>query len=253
MRIVSARPFAAALFGILVAGVALAPAAAAQAGGDGFSFKEPRVALTLFGGLAAPSASSDLFRFSMDELTLGKSDFLSGHYGGDLAIRVSDRFDLVLGASSSASRTRSEFREWVDNNDLPIEQTTSFRRVPMTASVRYYPMARGQRVGSIAWIPARFTPFVSAGTGVIAYRFEQVGDFIDYGTLDIFFDRYETTGTAGLVQGSVGAGWSLTPHIQVTGELKYLSARGPLSRDFQGFKPLDLSGASSTVGFTLRF
>ncbi|MDH5234784.1 MAG: outer membrane beta-barrel protein [Gemmatimonadota bacterium] len=241
------------LIALGVATATVAPAAKAQTGGDGFAFRAPKVAITLYGGFAAPSASSDLFTFSMRELTLGKSDFASGQIGGDVAVSVGDRLDLVVGASSNSSSTRSEFRDWVDNNNLPIEQTTYFRTVPLTASLRYYLTPRGQRVGSIAWIPRRFVPFASLGAGVVRYRFNQVGDFIDYQTLDVFADRYESSGTAGLLQGSVGAGWAISPHLQLTGEVRYLRARGELSSDFQGFKPLDLSGASSSVGITLRF
>lgn len=232
---------------------ATATVAQAQLGGDGFAFHRPRVAFTLSGGLALPSASSDLFTFSMRELTLGKSDFRSGQIGGDVAITLAERVDLVLAVSSSSSRTRSEFRDWVDNNDMPIEQTTYFRVIPYTASLRYYVLPRGQRIGSIAWIPSRFTPFVSLGAGAAKYRFDQVGDFIDYQTLAVFADRYESAGTAALAQASVGAGWALSPFLQLTGEVRYQRAHGNLSSDFQGFKPLDLSGASSSVGLTIRF
>ena len=252
MKIGSSAPLA-ALVGLFAIQGAVPTVAAAQSGGDGFIFGAPRTAITVYGGFAAPRASSDLWQFSMQELTLGKSDFLSGTVGGDIAIRLADRFDVVLGVSSSSSTSHSEFRDWVDNNDLPIEQVTTFRRVPITASLRYYPFARGQRVGSIAWIPTRFVPFASVGVGTMSYRFDQVGDFIDYGTLDVFPDRYESKGRTGLAQGSVGASYGLTNHLQLTGELRYLSARGRLSGDFQGFKPLDLSGASSSVGLTLRF
>lgn len=253
MRILARAPHVAALCGLIAALGATAPAAQAQLGGDGFAFTAPRGALTVYGGFSMPRASSDLFRFSMSELTLGRGDFASGHVGGDISIRLADRYDLVLGLSSSTSSTRSEFREWVDNNDLPIEQTTNFRLVPLTASIRYYLMPRGERIGSIAWIPARFEPFVSLGAGGVRYRFEQVGDFIDYGTLDVFPDRYVSLGSAPLLQGSVGAGWGLTTHLRLTGELRYLTARGRLSNDFDGFKPLDLSGVSSSVGLTIRF
>lgn len=252
MRFGSSAPLV-ALVGLFAFQGAVSSVAEAQLGGDGFTFGAPRTAITVYGGFAAPRASSDLWQFSMQELTLGKSDFRSGTVGGDIAVRLTDRFDVVLGISSGTSTSRSEFRDWVDNNDQPIEQVTTFRRVPVTASVRYYPMSRGQRVGSIAWIPTRFVPFASVGAGIMKYRFDQVGDFIDYGTLDVFSDRYESSGRSALVQGSVGASYGLNNHLQLTGELRYLSARGRLSGDFEGFKPLDLSGASSSVGLTLRF
>jgi hypothetical protein len=235
-----------------IVALSAASPAHAQRGGEGFLFGAPKVSLTLYGGLASPTASSDLFTFSMRELTLGRSDFLSGGIGGDFAIAVSDRYDLVLGLSHSTSRARSEFREWVDNDDQPIEQTTTFRRVPVTASMRYHFAARGRRIGSVAWIPSQFVPFVGLGAGVMRYRFTQAGDFIDYDTMNVFADHYESAGIAPVVQGSLGAAWNLNTRLQLTGEVRYLHGRGKLSQDFSGFQKLDLSGATTSLGITLR-
>src|SRR5437868_3709915 len=64
---------AAALSVALVAACALPMQA--QQSGDGFLFKQPAVSLRLTGGFAHPTASSDLFSFVTDELTLSKNDF----------------------------------------------------------------------------------------------------------------------------------------------------------------------------------
>jgi hypothetical protein len=244
----------ASLLAAPLAALAASPTvASAQVGGKGFAFQPPHATITIHGGLTQPRASSDLFRFSMDELTLGRDDFRSGTVGVDIGITLNERMELVLGWAQSQSESPSEFREWVDNNDLPIEQTTRFRRVPVTASLRYHLAPRGRRVGSIAWIPTTLVPFVSVGGGMMSYRFEQVGDFIDYSTLDVFYDRYSSKGRTGMVQGSAGANWSLNPYILLTGELKYVHASARLSDDFRGFRPLDLSGVGTTIGLTFRF
>ena len=59
---------------------------------------------------------------------------------------------------ASRSSTQSEFRHWLDNNDLPIQQTTEFQRVPLTASLKMYLGPPGRSIGRFAWIPKRFAP-----------------------------------------------------------------------------------------------
>ncbi len=107
---------------ILSGGLVTCASAAEAQSARGFLFREPRVTVTVFGGVALPSAGSDLFDFTTDELTVGKNDFNAPDFGADFAVRVSPRFDVTLGFAQSGSRTRSEFRDWVDNNDQPIVQ-----------------------------------------------------------------------------------------------------------------------------------
>lgn len=218
-----------------------------------FLFGEPRGSLTLYGGFAQPGASSDLFTFTTEQLTLGKSDFAGFSYGVDLGFRVSSRGEIVLGVAGSGSNRKSEFRDWVDGDDLPIEQRTRFSRTPIGASFKYYLRPSGERIGSFAWIPNRFTPWASVGGGMMNYKFEQTGDFVDYETLDIFSDRFVSTGWAPFAQGAVGAGYSVSTRWQLVGELKYMHGRGKLSNSFEGFDKLDLSGLSTSIGMSVRF
>jgi hypothetical protein len=240
----------------LAAAFAISTAASAQEyGGRGFRFRPPSATLAVHGGLASPAAGSELFRFTTDELTLERSDFLAGSFGLDLAIMLGERADLVLGFTRDQSSTRSEFRDWVDNLGAPIEQTTTFLRQPLTATLRYSFSTRGRSVGSYAWIPTRVVPFVGIGGGLMRYRFEQVGDFIDMGTQDVFTDRFIEEGWSPVGQLSGGATLNLSPYLQFLGEVRYLRARGDRdgTSDFQGFDRLDLSGVSTVFGISLRF
>lgn len=241
----------------LVAAFVLSSAASAQEyGGRGFRFRPPSATLTVHGGLAAPTAGSELFRFTTDELTVDRSDFVAGSFGFDVAIMLGDRTDFVLGFMRDQSTTGSEFRDWVDNLGAPIEQTTTFLRQPLTATLRYSFASRGHRIGSYAWIPTRVVPFVGVGGGLMKYRFEQVGDFIDMGTLDVFSDRFVEEGWSPVGQVGGGATFNLTPHLQFVGEVRYLRAKGDRTGsgdDFQGFGRLDLSGTSTVFGISLRF
>lgn len=227
---------------------------AAQSAGNGFLFGAPTGSITLRGGFSAPNAGSDIFRFAANELTLNRSDFQSFTLGGDLAVPLSPRTDAVFGIAYAGSRTPSEFRHWVDLNNLPIQQTTSFTRVPVTASVKTYLLPRGRAIGQFAWIPSRFAPYVGAGAGLMWYEFRQSGDFVDFKNGNsVFTDTFSSSGWTPTAHAFVGGDYSLSPRFAVTTEARYGWARASLGRAFTGFNRIDLSGFAATVGLTIRY
>ncbi len=221
--------------------------------GDGFMFGAPRGSLSVFGGFALATAGSDLFSFTTNQLTVNKLDFSGGSAGGDVAWRVSPRFDVFAGASWSGRIAQSEFRDWVDQNDNAIRQTTRFTRVPITAGFKAYLLPRGRAVGRYAWIPSRFTAYVGAAGGVVWYEFHQNGDFVDFETLAVFTDEFQSRGVGPAAQGLAGMEVSVTSRFSLMLEGRYTLAQAKLGRDFTGFDPIDLSGGQATAGMSARF
>src|SRR5204863_421206 len=168
----------------------IAPPSYAQRAGDGFLFHVPVGTWGVRGGVNLASANSDVFAFVTDQLTLDRSDFNAPAVGTNIAIRLSGANDIVLDVGYSTVSRGSEFRHWVDQNDQPIEQTTSLRRIPITLGFRHYVTSRGRSVGQFAWIPARRSLYVGLGAGIMEYKFHQVGDFIDFTTLNVFHDEF---------------------------------------------------------------
>ncbi len=240
---------------LLAALVALvAPSAArAQRSGDGFLFGPPAGSFTLRGGFDRASAGSDVFSDAEHLLTLGRNDFSGLTVGADLAFRVAPRVDIALGAAYSGSEAPSEFRDFVDQDDLPIEQSTSFRRVPLTASVKAYLTPRGRSIGRFAWVPATVAPYVGAGGGAMWYQFRQEGDFVDFQSNEIFPDDLTSSGWTPTGHALAGVDFSLGPRFLLTGEGRYTWARASLSGDFVGFDRIDLSGFAVTAGVAVRF
>ena len=227
--------------------------AAAQTSGNGFLFRKPVASLNLRGGFSHATAGSDIFSFSAKQFTLGRGDFSGPTAAADLGINLSPRLQLVLGTAYSASETRSEYRDFVDNNREPIEQTTTFMRVPATASLKAYLAPTGRTVGKFAWVPSRYAPFVGAGGGGMWYRFKQEGDFINTQTLVIRTDRLESTGWTKTAHAFAGVDFSLSPRFAITTEGRYDWGEANLDEQvFSNFEPIDLSGLSATVGIHIR-
>ena len=243
-----------ALAAALVAGALLATPMAAQENPD-FLFRTPKVTFSMYGGLAVAGANSDIFQFVTDTLTLEGSDFTGGLFGGELAFRAHERVDIAVNAGFSRSESGSEYRNWVDNLDEPIEQTTTFTRIPLTLGVKVYLKERGRSIGRFAWIPERWAPYVGGGGGMTYYEFVQEGDFIDYLTdpKEIFTDRFVSEGSAPTAFLRAGADLSLGPKFLFNADVRYTWADATMGRDFEDFDDIDLGGIDATLGFGIRF
>ncbi|MBL0172657.1 MAG: hypothetical protein IPP90_18505 [Gemmatimonadaceae bacterium] len=239
------------LTGVLAAGTR--PAMAQTGAGDGFLFHSPQASLSMRIGVARPSADSKVFSFTSDKLTLDRGDFAGMSAAADLDVAITRRLAFQMGAAFSARESGSEYRDFVDNNDLPIEQRTMFRRAPVTAGLKLYLTSPGRSLGKFAWVPSKFTPYVGGGAGLMYYAFRQSGDFVDFTNFDVFPSTLESSGWTSMAYGSAGINYSLSARMGLVTEARYDRARAPMSADFVGFDRIDLSGLSVTTGLHLRF
>lgn len=247
----SCRGYAALVLATSLAG-GIATPSLAQSAGDGFLFHVPHGSWGLRVGFDHAMAGSDVFDFVTKELTLRRSDFSSATLGTSVAIRVTPRNDVVFDLGYASVSRGSEFRDWIDNNNQPITQTTSLRRIPVTFGVRHYLGQRGRAIGRFAWIPAAQTPYIGLGAGVMQYRFRQVGDWVNPQTLAINFDTFESKAWTPVVHALAGMDFALGRFFLLNGEVRYTWAHGPMRSDFQNFNKIDLSGLSATAGFSVR-
>ena len=237
----------------LAAAMALAAPAHAQDSGRGFLFGRPDWNLSLRGGFAHPNVGSDVFSEATSRLTLNRSDFNGATFGADLGYSLAPNIDLSVGVSYAGTSKRSEFRNYLDNKNLPIEQTTNFARVPLTASLKWFLTPRGRSLGRFAWVPSRYALFLGAGGGAMWYNFEQNGDFVNFQNNNIEPRVLKSSSWTPTAHVLAGFDYSLSPHWSLTTEGRYTWAKTDLGRDFTGFQPIDLSGFTTTVGLSLRF
>ena len=241
-----------------LAGAALVAAAAlpvrAQGTGNGYLFGAPDAGVTIRAGWFVASANSDFYDQARKDFTLDKSDFSAPTLGAELALRVTPQMDVTLDAAWSGMSKKSHYRDFVDNNNQEIEQTTTLRRVPLTVNLKGYLVPRGRSVGSLAYIPAKVVPWLGIGAGAMWYDLQQSGDFINMGTGAVFTDRFKSSTWGPAVQGMGGVDVSLTPRIALTGDARYLWSRASFEGDggFSGYDKIDLSGVSIALGVTFR-
>lgn len=231
-----------------------APPLFAQLGsGSGFLFRVPTVRLALSGGYAQPRGRSDIYDFVTNELTLERRDFAAGAIGASAEFRVTPRLELGLSASFAGRNASSESRNFVGEDDLPVEQTTSLLRLGVMATGRLSLVSPGRAVGRYAWIPTKVVPFIGGGAGPVWYRLRQTGEFVDDQSLDIFEDTFESTAWSAGATAFGGADVSLTPRFGMTAQGRYLWAKGAMNHDFSTFNKIDLSGYDASLGFYVRF
>ena len=218
-----------------------------------FLFGQPRTVLGIAGGWLAGTDTGDLFDFVQNELTIEDGDF------DTVAVRLSagraltSRLDLLAEVGFSQARVQSEYREFVEDDGLPITQATEFTRVPVQGSIRLWLVPRGRQIGRFAWVPRRMAPFVGAGGGGQWYQFQQFGDFVDFVDLSIFTNDFRTSGWAW--SGHVFGGGSIAVRKQMflTLEARQAWARTRPSDYFVGFDTIELSGLRITGGLEFVF
>jgi hypothetical protein len=218
-----------------------------------FLFGRPRGSIGIRGSWLVGRASSDFYDFVTDQLTLNKGDFNRPSIGTEGSVTIGQRFDVVFGVDYGQSTTNSEYRRFVDNNRLPIEQTTVIRDTQITAGVKYALTERGRPVGRLAWVPKSLVPFVGAGAGAMYFQLQQTGDFVDYVDLSVFPDVFEASGWAPTVHVFGGVDYRLLRRLYLNMEGRYIWASGDLGRSFVGFDRLDLAGFRIAAGIQLVF
>lgn len=255
-RVSSGRgPRAILIVAFLAAPLLIPSDVVAQIGGDGFLFRAPNVSLSVRGGYATARGGSEMFDELSEFLIMDRRSFSGFTLGADVGVRATDRLEVVFGATyDRSSGIRSEdsvFVELIDGVELPIEQKSRLERVPLTASVRFYPLARGRTIGQFAWVPSKWAPYVGLGGGAMYHNFTMDGDFVDYLDESIYPDRHEASGWSPVGQVLGGFELGLGRRSAIALEARYMWSSADLSFDFDQL-PIDLAGFQMTAGISFR-
>jgi hypothetical protein len=220
-----------------------------------FLFGRPDGSIALRGGWVFARAGSDLYEFVERELTIDKNDFNTASFASDFGIALSSRADAVIGLEYNQTSVASEYRDFVDNNRRPIEQTTSLKALNLTGSIRFALAPRGREVSLLAWVPRSVVPYAGAGGGMVWYQFRQAGDFIDAldPRLAVFSDTFAADGWTPSAHVLGGVDVRVYRRLYLTLDGRYVWAAGDLGTDFENFDPIDLAGFRFGAGINVVF
>ncbi len=229
-----------------------AAVAAAQRQPD-FLFGRPGLSIGVRGAFVKSRAESDIFKLTSDLLTLEKRDFNAPGIAIDLGLPINSRVDTLVGFEFSRSSAMSHYRELIDADGLEIEQTTALSQANLSGSIEFAVLPRGRAVGRHVWVPAAVTPYVGAGAGLVWYRFEQQGDFVDIVDDSIFSALLQSSGWTTGAHLFTGVDIKVARQMLLTAEARYQWADALLKDDYVDFESIDLTGLRITGGVQFMF
>lgn len=177
-----------------------------------------------------------------DSLLFNVSDFNGATIGADWLIGLNDFLDIGLGVGAYSKSVPSVYATLQNQDGSEIEQDLKLRVIPFAATIRYLPIGRRDA----------FTPYFGAGVGVLRFRYQETGQFVDTRN-NIFRDTFTADGAA---TGPLIVGGARFPvgNVDLGGEIRYQHAIGDVSAEdnFLGTE-IDLSGVSYLFTFTVKF
>jgi opacity protein-like surface antigen len=245
-----------------------------------FLFERPSVSVSLRGIWNRARAESDFYEFVHEELFVrrdadedardlgrGGMSFDAPGIGFEVGVGLTPRIDLAFGVDLTRAFARSELREYVGSDGLPIEQETSLRQVDLTGGLRFALAPRGRAIGQYAWIPSAVVPYVGIGGGFLHHSLQQAGEFVDPFTDELFAEIFASSGWTLSSHALAGVDIRLTSRVYTSIEARYVWAdddlvcRRPLSGvfgppeplGFCGFEPIDLTGLRIQAGVRFVF
>ena len=218
-----------------------------------FLFGKPHGSLTVRGSWLFARGGSDWYDFVTDRLTLDRKDFNAPGFGVDGNIPITTRLDAQVSFDINRWNMLSEYRDVFDNIRRPIEQTTTLREMNFSGNVRYALTERGRELSRLVWVPRTVVPYVGAGAGVLHYKLEQVGDFVDFVDLSVFPSAFASNAWTPSAQGFGGVDIRVLKRLNVTVDGRYLWAASDLGRDWIDFEPIDLAGFRLSGGVNFVF
>ncbi|HEY1308286.1 MAG TPA: hypothetical protein VGF24_32275 [Vicinamibacterales bacterium] len=186
--------------------------------------------------------AGDVLVANRNFLVFNINDFDTASVGGEWLFPVGGFLEGGIGLSFSRRTVPTFYRDYFANDGTEIVSDMKLRTVPTTFSVRLLPL--GHHNG--------FQPYIGAGLAVIAWRYSETGDFIDFNNNNaVFRDSFVNTGAdvGPVVLGGIrGASRTFSAGF----EIRYQSAEGTLDNSFSGPK-IDLGGWTYNGTFGFRF
>ena len=188
--------------------------------------------------------SDDVLVENLSLFSFDLAGFNNASVGGEWLIGLGEYLEAGVGLGFYRRTVASVYDDFVDADGSEIKQDLKLRVIPFTATVRFLPLGQS----------GAFQPYVGGGLGLFAWRYSEVGEFVDFSDFGIFRDRFVADGNSA---GSVILGGLRAPfgsRFSAGGEVRYQRAQGTVGVG-NGFlnESLDLGGLTTQVTFQVKF
>lgn len=187
----------------------------------------------------------DVLLADLNDLLFEIKDFNGATFGGEWIYGLTDYLEVGAGIGFYQNTVHSIYRDFEDEDGTQIDQDLKLRIVPITATVRFLPLARGSAV----------EPYVGVGIGIFNWRYSETGEFVDFTDFTIFRDRFTADGTAVGPVVLAGLRAPVGDAFSIGGEFRWQRAEGDTdaaTSQLLGEK-IDLGGWTTSVTFHFRF
>lgn len=190
-----------------------------------------------------------------EDLTFAANDLAATSVGVEGSMMLHPRLQVSLSfeGSRASAATTSRFPR-PGGGGAPMRQVTDLTVEPLGAvSGRFYLVPPFEYDNASGWVGTPSAVFVGAGSGMLAYRFRQSGEFYDAQRSIPFVADLRTEGRGRLAFASAGFEVPLWARLGLLLETRYLWASAPMAGDYVAFDPIDLSGFRFSAGLQRRW
>lgn len=187
----------------------------------------------------------DVLVSNRDFLAFDIKDFNGPIFGGEWLVPLGNYFEAGAGIAFYQRTVSAVYLDFTHADDTEIEQDLKLRILPIAFTARVLPLGQASAI----------QPYFGGGLGVLAWRYSETGEFINFANNAIFRDSFVASGnaTGPIALGGIRfAGES----VAVGFEARYQSGDADLGAEFAspGFEPrIDLGGWTYQGTIGIRF
>jgi Outer membrane protein beta-barrel domain len=194
-------------------------------------------------GYLSPRGDSRLWSENVAAFDYVVNDFNGLIGGAELDLALNEFLDIAMGVDGYSRSLATHYRDFVRDDGTEVFHDVSLRVIPVTFGARFLPIGKFHVL----------LPYVAGGFGLYPFEYREQGDFIDFGTAEIFGTAYFDRGVGTGVYAAAGLEASLSPRFAVTGEYRRHFVAAGHSGDFGSYRDFDLDASQLSFGFTFRF
>jgi hypothetical protein len=210
--------------------------------------------MTIKGGYYMMRGESDLWQYNSEIFIYEPSDLNGFAIMVGLNYHLNSFITFSIEVGGSYAHTYTQYRDYVDEFDMPIETDIELSVVPIEVGLKFNILGRGKYIGRFdAYEKNPIIPYIGGGVGMYLWNYTEYGDYIDFANDEIVYAEFEADRVSFGAFVVAGLEIPMGRRFGFLMEYKYLWLKGDLGEAFTGFEDFDLGGQIVYIGITTGF